>query len=548
MNGAQEGSAFYHMPAPAERDRSSGFAAWFEGLLLAARPCDSAMMSTANGHVGSSTEMFERSALELARLVRTRQVSSREIVDAHIARIEEVNPFLNAVVNERFAEARREADRADERAASSPDDLPVLHGVPCTIKEFFAVKGLPCTGGLVRCKDVVSTEDATTVARLRAAGAIVLGNTNIPEGGLWLETYNAIYGRTNNPWDLRRTSGGSSGGEGAIIASGGSPFGLGSDIGGSIRFPSAFCGVAGHKPSGRLVPNTGQFPTPRGEALAYLTAGPMARRVSDLMPILRLLAGPDARDPVCCAMELGDPEKVSLRDMVVIPLENNGAVRISESMRAQVRRAAKSLESRGAKIVERQFPAMKRGLEIWGAMLEAATDTKYDEVLGGDAGVSYLRELALLPFGRSRHTFPALAMGLGDRLLGMLPLSKAPLIALGYELRAELESALGDNGVLLHPPYASTAPLHHGPWATPFAGACSAIFNVLEFPSTTVPMGLDASSLPLSVQVVGARGRDHVTLAAALAVEEDSGGFILATPKQPPATGRRLQRESTRWR
>ena len=269
-----------------------------------------------------ATDLLEASATELAALIHARAVSSREVVDVHIARIERVNPLINALANARFSEARREADAIDTKLAHTDrsEPSPPFLGVPCTVKEFFAVTGLPQTAGLLRRKEEVAKSDAVTVTRLREAGAVILGNTNVPEGGLWLETHNLIYGRTNNPWDLSRTSGGSSGGEGALIAAGGSPFGLGSDVGGSIRYPSAFCGIAGHKPSGRLVPNSGQYPTADGVASAYLSSGPMARRVGDLFPLLKVLAGPDAGDPITRAMELGDPSEVSLKGMVVVAL------------------------------------------------------------------------------------------------------------------------------------------------------------------------------------------------------------------------------------
>src|SRR5690606_20427369 len=195
--------------------------------------------------------------------------------------------------------------------------------------EFFAVEGLPQTGGLVARRGCVARSDAPVVRRLRDAGAIVLGGTNVPAGGLWMETENRLYGRTNKPWDLGRTPGGSSGGEGAAVACGGAAFGLGSDIGGSVRIPAAFCGTVGHKPTGRMVPNAGQFPAPEGEASAFLTPGPLARRVRDLMPLLRVLAGPDPGDPVTRPFELGDPSEVDLRGVTVIPLAEAGRVRVA---------------------------------------------------------------------------------------------------------------------------------------------------------------------------------------------------------------------------
>ena len=263
----------------------------------------------------------------------------------------------------------------------------------------------------------------------------------------------------------------------------------------------------------------------------------MARRVGDLFPLLKVLAGPDAGDPITRAMDLGDPAHVSLKGMVVVALEENGATSISEDMKRQVRRAAKALEARGAVLREVALPEMRWGLEIWATMLEEGSPIQYDEVLGGKDGVRYVRELLLMPFGRGRHSFPAVAMGLANRIMAHIPRSKDRLIAMGAELQRKIEAALGDRGVLLHPPYNRTAPLHHDAWRTPFAGACSAIFNVLELPSTVVPTGFDERGLPLSVQVVGARGRDAVTLRAAAVIEEEIGGFVLATPHRKPKRG-----------
>ena len=218
-------------------------------------------------------------------------MTSRAVVEAHIARIEAVNPTINAVVAKRYDDARAEADAADARmaAAARPDEALRCRylGVPCTIKECFALTGMPQSSGLVARKGVVASDDATTVARMRAAGAIPLGVTNVSELCMWYESNNRVYGRTNNPYDPSRIVGGSSGGEGAIIGAGGSPFGLGSDVGGSIRMPAFFNGVFGHKPTGGLVPGSGQYPEAHGEGARIVATGPLARRAADLWPLVK---------------------------------------------------------------------------------------------------------------------------------------------------------------------------------------------------------------------------------------------------------------------
>jgi fatty acid amide hydrolase 2 len=213
---------------------------------------------------------------------------------------------------ERFDAARREADVADARIASGGDELPLL-GVPCTIKESFAVKGMPNCAGLLARRDHRAETTAPSVQRLIDAGAIPLGLTNISELTLWCESDNRVYGRSSTPYDSSSAAGGSSGGEGAAVGSGASPFGLGSDIAGSIRIPAFFCGVFGHKPSNGLVPHTGSYPVPHGEAKRLLGFGPLARRAEDLMPVLRILSGPDGVGPLVTGEpQLGDPASVSL--------------------------------------------------------------------------------------------------------------------------------------------------------------------------------------------------------------------------------------------
>jgi len=234
-----------------------------------------------------SQPLTKRSATDLARAIRHRETSSRDVVEAHIERIEFMHERINAVVVDRFDAARGDADAADARiaAAADVDELPPFLGVPCTIKESIAMAGMPNCAGLVSRSQYRSTQNAPTVQRMIDAGAIVLGVTNTPELCLWIETENRVYGRTHNAYSKYRTAGGSSGGEGAVVGSGGSPLGLGADIGGSIRLPAFFNGVFGLKPSPGVVPSTGQFPTTHTEIAAQmLTIGPIVRRGEDRRP------------------------------------------------------------------------------------------------------------------------------------------------------------------------------------------------------------------------------------------------------------------------
>ena len=466
------------------------------------------------------------SATKLARMIREGEATSLEIVEAHIERVRAVNPVLNAVVAERFDAARQEARAADAKVrAAAPSDLPPFHGVPCTIKECFAFAGMPNTSGLVARKGTVADRDATAVARLRAAGAIPLGVTNLSELCMWMESHNRVYGRTNNPYDPSRIVGGSSGGEGAIVGAGGSPFGLGSVVGGSIRMPAFFNGVFGHKSTGGLVPATGQFPTAHGEALRYLTTGPLCRRAEDLMPLLRVLAGPDGQDEGCRAFALGDPRAVDVSALSVVSIEGNGATPVDPELVAAQRRAAARLAERGAKVETARAPGLKRSMDIWSFMLQAAGGPTFTEMLANGGPYNGAAELAKWTVGRSDHTLPAIMLGLLEKVTRAMPKATSRAIAAGRALRAELIERIGA-GVLLYPSYSRPAPRHFRPLLRPFDHVYTGILNVLEFPATQVPLGLSTDGLPLGVQVAAIPGNDHLTIAVALELERAFGGWV----------------------
>ena len=478
------------------------------------------------------------SASALARSIRDGEAASVDVVAAHIAHVRRVNPTLNAVVADRFDAAMDEARRADEvagaaRAAGTTDALPPLHGVPCTIKECFAFEGMPQTAGLVARVGHVSREDATGVSRLRAAGAIPLGVTNLSELCMWLESSNRVYGRTHNPYDLRRIVGGSSGGEGAIVASGASPFGLGSDVAGSIRLPAFFNGVFGHKPTGGLVPGSGQYPNAGGEALRYLTTGPIARRAEDLFPLLQILAGPDGIDSGCYELELRDPAKVDLARVRVLDVATNEVHGVERALRDAQRRACVALAERGAVVTPTRFRSLRRSFDIWSAMLGTHNPTSFAAMLTPGGRFRFWPELARWLARRSPHTLPALVLAGTEKFTELWPSRTRRMIALGDALREELTEALSDDGVMLFPTFGRVAPRHGWPLLGRFRWVYTAIINVLGLPSTQVPLGLDARGLPLGLQVVGGPGQDHLTIAVALALEEALGGWQMPPP--PPA-------------
>jgi fatty acid amide hydrolase 2 len=472
----------------------------------------------------SARRLTERSAVELARAIRAGEVSSREVVDAHIARLEQVNPRINAIVAERYGAAREDADAADARiAAAAPgEELPPLLGVPCTLKESWSMAGMPQTAGLVARRDTPCERNATIVQRLLDAGAIPLGLTNTSELTLWVETENRLYGRTHNPYDERRTAGGSSGGEGAAIGAGGSPIGLGTDFGGSIRLPAFFNGIFGHKPSRGLVPMTGHYPMADGPSADFAFGGPLARRGEDLMPLMRVIAGPDGEDAHVEDATLGDPAEVSLDGLRVVVSES-GTLGPTGPELAQAReRAAGALAAAGARLERVSTKSMRRAFEMYLGTL-ATTGMTVTQLLE-DAGADPPRGRALLSRG-GPHTV-AIRITLTVERVGLkLPERRWQKLAAARDAFArELADTIGD-GVLLHPPAPKVAPKHGGTvgrvwWIHPML-----VFNLTGLPVTQVPLGLNEDGIPLGVQVAAGMGRDHVAIAAALELERVFGGW-----------------------
>ena len=467
------------------------------------------------------------SGTRLSQMIRTKEVSSLDVVNLHIEHIRKVNPSINAVVKDRFEAAREEAKNADRRVGNSaPESLPPFLGVPCTIKESFMLTGMPNTSGLVARKNIIADHDATAVERLKKSGAIPLGVTNVPELCMWMETDNRLYGRTNNPYDRDHIVGGSSGGEGAIVGSGGSPFGLGADIGGSIRMPAFFNGVFGHKATGGLVPNTGQYPMARNRALKYLTTGPLVRRAEDLMPLLRLMAGPDNRDKGCSVMKIGALSDVKLKGLTVIDVEDNGKTRVSSDLKRAQRKAADFLGSRGAIVKRTRIDGLKKSFDIWASMLSASDQESFSANLGNGSAVRPLFEMIKWSLRISDHTLPSLVLAMSEHLFKYMPGRTKRLVEAGESLRAELVNLIGQNGIMLYPSYSRPAPKHRNPLLTPFDFAYTAILNMMELPVTQVALGLNEEGLPLGVQVASVHGNDHVTIAVALELEKAFGGWV----------------------
>ena len=475
----------------------------------------------------TSDEILGLSAIALAKKISEGRLTSHAVVDAHIEAAKSVNQHINAIVVPRYEQALAEAKQVDKQIRNKT--LPksaILAGVPCTIKEQFAMAGMPHTGGLLARKSVVAMNNATTVERLRSAGAIPIGTTNTSELSLWMESANPLYGRSRNPYNTKHMVGGSSGGEGAIVGSGASPFGLGADIGGSIRIP-AFCnGVFGHKSTGGHIPNTGQYPLPSDAAMSYLVAGPICRKSEDLFPILKILAGPDGIDPACSRQNLVDPKSVDAKKIVFHSIRGNGREFVSKTLKKSQLDVEKRLQECGYKINNPSSKLLQHSFAIWVSMMGLAQEKGVDELLGQGTRISPTLEILKWFVQHSQHTLPPLLMAFSEKLGRSFPGLIRRFAAMGDELRKTLEDMLGDDGVLLYPSYSTCVPKHNRTLLMPTSWVYTGIFNVLTFPATQIPLGLAPSGLPLGIQAVAAPHQDHLTLATANLLEEMFGGWV----------------------
>ncbi len=514
----------------------------------------------------NSSEITDLSAVALAAAIARGDVSAAEVVDASIARIEAVNSSLNAVVVRRYDEARAEARQADERRARG-EPLGPLHGVPITVKECFDVVGTPATYGLPSRAQTLATEDDRYIRRLRAAGTIIVGKTNVPQLLLYTEADNPLYGRTNNPWNLERTPGGSSGGQAAIIAAGGSPLGLATDIGGSIRVPAAFCGVVGMKPTAGRTPDLISFGVPLGQRAIVSQVGPLARTVDDVALALEIINGgsePQAEPP----RPLGDPATVDISQLRVAYYTDDGILPVAHSVRRATLEAAGLLAARGAQVTEWRPPDMEQASDIFFGVLSADGGAGAKAFLGKDPRdprIAQLVTLAGAPRGLLAVAGGALRL-LGQRSQAAIARNFGYRDTLRYWRLVEAQMAYqrrfaqaldedpgGPFDVIICPAAALPAIRHGDSRDLVTGGAYATLYNVLGYPTGIVPVstvrageeqprkpGRDAAlraarraeegsaGLPLTAQVVARPWREHVALAAMRAIEEGvaaSGGL-----------------------
>ena len=462
--------------------------------------------------MSATDDLLFSSAASIAQAIRGREVSAAETVEAHLRRIDEVNPKLNAVVQLASERAMDEA-RAADAALARGESLGSLHGVPITIKDSHDTEGIVSTGGTLGRKNFVPEADATAVARMRAAGAIVLGKTNTPELTLSFETDNLVYGQTNNPYDVGRTPGGSSGGAGAIIAAGGSAMDLGTDTGGSIRVPSAFCGLAGLKPTSGRVPRTGHIvPWGLGGLDSLTTIGPMARFVEDLWLAFPIIAGPDGIDPFIHPVHLGDPASVNTADLRVAFFTDNGTVSPTAEVEASVRSAAAAIANSGAEVVEDLPTAITENI-----------DANITSILTADGGAGVRR---LVDKAGTEQVHPRL-----NRFLQAEPISTAEYTALLEHMdafRSQMLSFMENYDAILSPVRPWPA-LPHGESLTAESSPSNfytSVFNTTGWPGSVVRVGTSSEGLPISVQVMCRPWREDVAVALATVLEDSLGGYV----------------------
>jgi amidase len=458
-------------------------------------------------------ELVCLSATRQASLIREHKVSSRQLVDAHLRQIGRINPDTNAVVDLLAESALSQARLADEALAHGGAIGP-LHGVPFSIKDSLEVAGTRTTAGTWGRREAErSPEDATVVARLRAAGAIPIAKTNLPDLLFAFESDNLIFGRTNNPYDITRTSGGSSGGEAALIAAGGSPMGLGSDCAGSVRVPAAFCGIASLKPTSGRLPRTGHYPPAGGWIESLWQIGPMARRVEDLSTMMGLLAGGDGCDPTVIDMPFRNPAEARLESLRVAFHTDNGFSAAGPDIVRVVESAAKELETVAA-VVEEARPAC----------LAEAYDIEM-RLIGPDGGDG-LREFLRIAGSACRHP---LLTGWLDKLdcyrTDVAGFARYWAALDAY--RAEMTAFFRNYDAILCPVYVQPA-LPHGKSIDDenFRGfGYTMAFNIAGWPAAVVRCGETEGGLPVSLQVVAHPFREDVALAIAQRLEEVFGGW-----------------------
>lgn len=461
-------------------------------------------------------EMPHRLTLrEMADQIRARKLSPVELMDAHFEHIAQHNPKLNAFVRIFEDEARAAAKRAGEALVDGSEIGP-LHGIPVTIKDSFDVAGYPTTCGSRLFQHLRASHDATVVRRFKQAGAIPLGKTNCPEFLSNYETDNYVIGRTNNPWNLDCTPGGSSGGESAAISSCCSPGGIGSDGGGSVRIPAHFCGIAGLKPTPGRVPATGHVPEINHPGGLLGVAGPMARNAADVRLLFEVLAGYDSQDPFSAPVPLRPPQLDNLR---IGLMEQFYSVPVQPAIKRAVHKAAAGLEQIGFPVEPYQPTGLEHAPNLWWFFFGELPARITKELIAGRedrihwTGTEFLERALKAPEPTAKKLIENLAVR--DKMRGSLlrqmeqyrVLLLAPCGTSAFEHRQRR----------YHTPEKEIGQLEAMMPATPF--------NLLGLPAMVIPFDIDERGMPVGVQLVGRPFEEELLLELAVRLEEARGPF-----------------------
>ena len=463
------------------------------------------------------TEPFYFSIAQTRQLYAQKKISPVEIVTAHIERIKTLQPRLNAFVH--FdAESALARARQWESAITRGESLPPLAGIPLTVKSCLDVAGWPCPAGSLLRKDYLPTADATLVARLESAGAILLGNTNTPEFLMAYETNNRVTGKTSNPWNLEYSAGGSSGGESAAIASGCSMGGIGSDGGGSIRTPAHFTGICGLKPTPGRVPTTGHFPASAGAFGWMGVVGPLARSVADVRELFNVIAGPDPGDAQSTPVPVCDIHAEQIRGLRIGILENAELGRATPETLLTIRRAAQHLCDLGYRVEPVTLAKIDRALELWWFFFGAVVSHLIRQSTAGheDLLSPMLGEYLAITSTEPAFTADSFMAACAER----------------DSIRANLLRQLQDFPILLSP--VSTEPaFRHGegryrpgePHSYRDTMRYCQWLNLAGFPGLSLPFGQSPEGLPINIQLIGRPHEEELLLAVAETLEQARGPF-----------------------
>ncbi|KAK2586698.1 hypothetical protein KPH14_011738 [Odynerus spinipes] len=484
-------------------------------------------------------EILLSSATELSQRIRRKEISSEEVISAFITRCKEVNPVVNAIVEDRFEAALQEAREIDlflKTTTRNEEDIargtPLL-GLPITVKESIAVKGLSYAVGVKIEKNRKATDDADVVKRVRKAGGVPILVSNTPELCMFWESANNVTGKTLNPYDTRRTPGGSSGGEAALLSSGASLLSLASDVGGSARLPAMFCGVFGHKPSPNWVSSVGHRPNSTDNAWnTVFSVSPMARYAIDLPLLLKAIS-----QSTECTERLN--QEVDLRHVKFFYVEDIDSSPLTSTVGFEIKLAIHNLVKHvettyGSSIQKVNLKDLKYAIKM--SSISLLELNKVETVFNLGDGTKPWKNFFIILFQRlcflSSHTWPPIMYGILKKLYQLLPKSYKENMQTKHDgLRKELKEILGNDGVLIYPSFCSVAHYHFETYYKLLDVCYLLIFNTLSLPATQCTMGLNKNGLPVGLQVIANNGCDHLSLAVAKEVERRFGGW-----QQPPSS------------